>query len=46
MSSAAELQKAILEALSTNGTLVSLVGDRILDHAPAGGKFDGGPIVP
>lgn len=39
MSSAAELQKAIFEALSANETLVSLVGDRILDHAPANVGF-------
>ena len=39
MSSAAELQKAIFEALSANAALVSLVGDRILDHAPANVGF-------
>jgi len=39
MSSAAELQKAIFEALSANAMLVSLVGERILDHAPANVAF-------
>jgi hypothetical protein len=39
MSSATELQKAIFEVLSANGALVALVGDRILDHAPANVAF-------
>jgi hypothetical protein len=39
MSSAAELQKAIFEALSANAALAALVGERILDHAPANVSF-------
>ncbi len=39
MSSAAELQKAILAALGANAALAALVGGRILDHAPANIAF-------
>ncbi|MEP9388781.1 DUF3168 domain-containing protein [Mesorhizobium sp. KR9-304] len=39
MSSAAELQKAIFEALGANGALTALVGARIHDHAPANVAF-------
>src|SRR5688572_23107172 len=39
MSSAAELQKAIFEALGANGALAALVGARIFDHAPANAVF-------
>ena len=39
MSSAAELQKAIFEALGANGALAALVGTRIFDHAPANAAF-------
>ena len=39
MSSAAELQKAIFEALGANGALAALVGTRIFDHAPANVAF-------
>ena len=39
MSSAAELQKAIFEALGANAALTALVGARIFDHAPANVAF-------
>ncbi|MBX3581301.1 MAG: DUF3168 domain-containing protein [Rhizobiaceae bacterium] len=39
MNSAAELQKTILAALIANGELATLVGSRILDHAPANVVF-------
>jgi Protein of unknown function (DUF3168) len=39
MSSAAELQKAIFEALGANVALAALVGTRIFDHAPANAAF-------
>ncbi|HEY6633166.1 MAG TPA: DUF3168 domain-containing protein [Rhizobiaceae bacterium] len=39
MSSAAELQRAIFEALRGNGALAALVGTRIFDHAPANVAF-------
>jgi hypothetical protein len=39
MSSAAELQKAIFEALGANAELATLVGARIYDHAPANVAF-------
>jgi hypothetical protein len=39
MSSAAELQKAIFEALRGNGALAALVGTRIFDHAPVNVAF-------
>jgi len=39
MSSAAELQRAIFEALGGNAALAALVGTRIFDHAPANATF-------
>ena len=39
MNSAAELQKAIFEALAANGALAVLVGARVFDHAPANAAF-------
>ena len=39
MNSAAELQKAIFEALAANGPLAVLVGTRVFDHAPANAAF-------
>ena len=39
MNSAAELQKAIFEALAANGALAALVGTRVFDHAPANAAF-------
>ena len=39
MSSAAELQKAIFEALAASGALAARVGARIHDHAPANVAF-------
>lgn len=39
MSSAAELQKAILAALGASVPLAALAGGRILDHAPANVAF-------
>lgn len=36
---AVELQKAILDALAGDGALTTLVGSRILDHAPANVVF-------
>ena len=39
MNSAAELQKAIFEALGANAGLVALVGTRVFDHAPANAAF-------
>ena len=39
MSSAAELQKAIFEALGANTALTALVGTRIFDHAPVNVAF-------
>jgi hypothetical protein len=39
MSSAAELQKGIFEALAANVALAALVGNRIFDHAPANAVF-------
>ena len=39
MSSAAELQKAIFEALGANGALAAMIGARIFDHAPANAAF-------
>ncbi len=39
MSSAAELQKSIFEALGANAALAALVGARIHDHAPANVAF-------
>ena len=39
MNSAAELQKAIFEALGANATLAALVGTRVFDHAPANAAF-------
>ena len=39
MNSAAELQKAIFEALAANGALAAMVGTRVFDHAPANAAF-------
>jgi hypothetical protein len=39
MSSAAELQKSIFEALAEDAALTALVGTRIHDHAPANAPF-------
>ena len=39
MSSTAELQKAIFEALAASGALAARVGARIHDHAPANVAF-------
>ncbi len=39
MSSAAELQKAIFDALGANAGLTAMIGTRIFDHAPANVAF-------
>ena len=39
MNSAADLQKAIFEALGANGALAALVGTRVFDHAPVNAAF-------
>jgi hypothetical protein len=39
MSSAAELQKAVFDALGANTALAGLIGTRVLDHAPGNVAF-------
>ena len=39
MNSAAELQKAIFDALGASAALAALVGTRVFDHAPANAAF-------